>query len=230
MPLSLLGLGALSRRPLLALWACLAYYDPQEWGNDMTENLETTTYQGVLYQEMLFTEIEVDARISEMAADLVQNYDPTSTLLVSLLNGAQPFTAKLMSAIQARDPQFHPNVQSMIVSRYGPNREPGQLRLVTDLPPEYRSLAGYRVVLLDDLIDGGETLGYARDHLLDYGAEQVDCVVLVKKMKDPPVEGSTVMHGFEAPDVWLTGMGMDDSRLAQEANRWAGWIATAISE
>lgn len=180
-----------------------------------------------LYAELLFTESQVDTRISEMASDLVDRYDSSDTIFVSLLNGAQPFTSKLMRAIQTNDPYYHPNVQSMIVSRYGPNREPGQLHLATDLPPNYRDLSGYNVVLLDDLIDGGDTLDYSRQHLLGYGANQVDCVVLVKKVKDPPVEGSVIMYGFEAPDVWLTGMGMDDSRLGKEGNRWAGWIAIA---
>ena len=58
----------------------------------------------------------------------------------------------------------------MIVSRYGINREPGPLRLVTNLPPEYRDLTGFHVIVLDDLIDGGETLAFAHDHLLGYGA------------------------------------------------------------
>lgn len=189
-----------------------------------------TTAQGCLYKEMLYTEAEVDARIAEMAADIVRKYDSTGTLFVSLLNGAQPFTAKLMCAIQAHDPHFHPNVQSMIVSRYGPNRESGQLRLVTDLPPDYRALAKYRIVLLDDLVDRGDTLQYARQHVLGYGAQQVDCVVLVKKITDLPIEDSTIMYGFETPDVWLTGMGMDDNRIGPEANRWAGWIATANTD
>jgi hypoxanthine phosphoribosyltransferase len=192
----------------------------------MSENGGTTA-EGALYKEVLFTEAEVDARIAEMAADIVRKYDPTGTLFVSLLNGAQPFTAKLMRAIQAHDPHFHPNVQSMIVSRYGPNREPGQLRLVTDLPPDYRALARYRVVLLDDLIDRGGTLQFATQHVLGYGAQQVDCIVLVKKRNDLPVEESSVTYGFETPDVWLTGMGMDDNRMGSEANRWAGWIAIA---
>jgi len=127
-----------------------------------------------LYEELLFDEAQVDARISEMAQQIAENYSPATTLFVSLLNGAQPFTAKLMHAIQRHDPCFHPNAQSMIVSRYGPNREPGELRLVTDLPPKYRELTGYHVILLDDLIDGGDTLKYARDRLAGYGAQQVD--------------------------------------------------------
>lgn len=180
-----------------------------------------------LYKEMLFTESQVNSRISEMAAAIIKQYTPQDTLFVNLPNGAWPFTAKLMSEIQVQNPHFHPNVQSMIVSRYGQNREPGQLSLVTDLPYGYRDLNSYVVILLDDLIDEGDTLRYARQHLLDYGARRVDSIVLVKKLKDPAVEGGIAMFGFEAPDVWLTGMGMDDPRLGRDANRWAGYIAIA---
>lgn len=179
------------------------------------------------YKQLLYTPAEVDARIAEMAAEITARHDPATTLFVSLLNGAQPFTAKLMFAIQVHRPDYHPNVQSMIVSRYGVNREPGPLRLVTDLPPEYRNLTSYHVVVLDDLIDGGETLAYAREHLLGYGATDVEYVVLVRKQKNQPVPQALAIYGFETPDRWLTGMGMDDSRLGQEANRWAGWIAIA---
>ncbi|MDB5167061.1 MAG: hypothetical protein JWN26_206 [Candidatus Saccharibacteria bacterium] len=182
-----------------------------------------------LYKEMLFTADVVDARINEMAADIIKMYSSANTVFVSLLNGAQPFSSKLMRAIQLEDSYFHPNVQSMIVSRYGPNREPGPLTLVTDVPPSYRNLKGKRVVLLDDLIDEGDTLDFAKAHLLNYGAEQVDSIVLVKKHKDTPIKEGIVLFGFEAPNVWLTGMGMDDERLGSEGNRWAGWIAVANS-
>jgi hypoxanthine phosphoribosyltransferase len=189
--------------------------------------MDATPPSGELYKELLFTEAEVDARIAEMAVEITERYDPDTTMFVSLLNGAQPFTAKLMFAIQAHRPTYRPNVQSIIISRYGVNREPGPLRLVTDLPPEYRNLTGYRVVVLDDLIDGGETLAYARAHLRGYGATSVEYVVLVRKQKDQPMPPALALYGFETPDRWLTGMGMDDHRLGREANRWAGWIAIA---
>jgi hypoxanthine phosphoribosyltransferase len=181
-----------------------------------------------LYEKILFTEEEVDVRINEMAAEITERYNGSTALFVSLLNGAQPFTAKLMSAIWRHDPYFHPNVQSMIVSRYGPNREPGETRIVTDLPPGYRDLTGRHVILLDDLVDGGGTLEFAANHLLGYGAEKVDKVVLVKKQKQS-IGTEVTMFGFETPDTWLTGMGMDDERIASEGNRWAGWIAAANS-
>src|SRR6185437_4965519 len=183
------------------------------------------------YQEILFSVEEVSQRIDELAAEVIARYRGTKTIFVSLLNGAQPFTAKLMFAIQRLDPNFHPNVQSMIISHYGPNREPGEMRLVTDLPPEYRDLTGLRAVVLDDLIDRGKTLLYAAEHLRARGAESIESIVLVRKRKDPPVRGNVVLVGFDdVPDVWLTGMGMDDQATAPEANRWAGWIAIANTD
>jgi hypoxanthine-guanine phosphoribosyltransferase len=98
---------------------------------------------------------------------------------------------------------------------------------VTGLPREYRDLTGTRVVLIDDLIDGGGTTEFARKHLLSYGALSVDIVVLVKKRKPGGAEDVDALVGFMAPDGWLTGIGMDDSRIAPEANRWAEWIAIA---
>lgn len=196
----------------------------------MPTETEQRLVRSSLYHEILFTEEQVDARIIDMAADILASYDLDQTLFVNLPNGAWPFTAKLMSAIQAQDPSAHPNVQSMIVSRYGGSREAGELKLVTDLPPSYRDLNGYTVVLLDDLVDEGDTLEYARQHLLSYGAEQVDPIVLVKKLKDNAADDKGIKYGFEAPDHWLTGMGMDDPRLGKEANRWAGWIAIANFE
>ncbi len=187
----------------------------------------TSEEKPVLYKELLYTAEQVSERINEMAAEIIKNYDRTNTVFVSLLNGAQPFSSKLMQSIQAQDEYFHPNVQSMIVSRYGANREPGELRLITDLPPSYRDLTGKHIILLDDLIDAGDTLEYAKKHLMAYGAKQVDNIVLVKKNKPQLPTVEIALYGFDAPDAWLTGMGMDDERLGAEGNRWAGWIAIA---
>ena len=147
------------------------------------------------YRELLYNEEQVSQRIDEMAAEVIARYRDTNTIFVSLLNGAQPFTAKLMFAIQRLDPNFHPNVQSMIISHYGPNREPGGMRIVTDLPPEYRDLKGMHAVVLDDLIDRGSTLQYAAEHLQARGAQSVESIVLVRKRKDPPEVSSNVVLG-----------------------------------
>lgn len=180
------------------------------------------------YKELLFTPEEVQAKIDEMAEKIVEKYRDKNVLFVQLLNGSAPFASKLMFSIARIDPEFHPNLQSMIISRYGAHREPSAIKIVTDLPPEYRDLSGYEVVLIDDLIDEGHTLESGRQLLLDYGAESVECVALVKKMKTTEQSiGGAAVHGFDAPDVWLTGMGMDDQRIKAEGNRWFEGIAIA---
>jgi hypoxanthine phosphoribosyltransferase len=182
----------------------------------------------VAQNNIIYTEDQVTARINEMAAWLVDRYKlADSVLFVSLLNGAVPFTAQLMSAIYRYDPDFNANVQFMKVSRYGDSRQPGELKIMADLSAQYRDLKGRKVVLLDELLDGGGTLHFAKNHLLGYGADSVDCVVLVKKLKQLTADVEISLCGFEAPDAWLTGMGMDDSSSAPEANRWAPWIAIA---
>jgi len=176
---------------------------------------------------ILYSESQVAARIKEMAEQIAEAYDPHNTLFVSLLNGGAPFTFQLVRAIQDKQPDFHPNVQYMMVSRYGAHREPGELQIITDLPPAYRDLSGRNVILLDDLLDQGGTLAFTKQHLLDYGAEMVDCVVLVKKRRQPAVDFELAMFGFEAPDEWIIGMGMDDSSQRPEVHRWTPWIGTA---
>lgn len=185
---------------------------------------------GELYREILYTPQQVDDRIEEMAVEITRRYNSADTLFVCILNGALPFASKLMPAIARIEPEYHPNVQSMIVSRYGKNRVAGTPTLVTDLPPAYDDLSGIQVVLLDDMIDRGGTKKFTEQHLIQKGAKDVECIVLVRKLLEPPSNVEVVMHGFDAPDEFLTGMGMDDARLAKEGNRWAGWIAIANSD
>ncbi|HET9098694.1 MAG TPA: hypothetical protein VFN51_03700, partial [Candidatus Saccharimonadales bacterium] len=92
--------------------------------------------------KILYTQDQIEDRIADMAQEIVAKYDPKTTVFVSLLNGAVPFTFLLMQAILRLKPEFHPNVQHMYVSRYGDNREAGKLKVIDDLPPDYRDLHG----------------------------------------------------------------------------------------
>lgn len=183
------------------------------------------------FKQELYTPEQVDVRIEEMAGQLLEMYKGKKVLFVQLLGGSQPFATKLMFALAKLDPDFQPNLQAMIISRYGESREAAEMKLVADLPEKYRDLAGYDVVLLDDLIDEGLTLEFARQILLDHGAESVENVVLVKKEKTTAqVVGSVALYGFTAPDEWLVGMGMDDPRVGAEGERWYAGIAIANDE
>jgi hypoxanthine phosphoribosyltransferase len=191
-----------------------------------------------LYERILFTEEEVSARIEAMAAEVINRYLPEDTtsnkpLFVCLLRGGAPFSMRLMSAIARQAPHFHPELDYMTVRTYGDGRNAKQPELVMDLSP-HTEVAGRPIVVLDDLLDTGRTAGFVTDSLRERGAGPIELCVLVQKDKanrEQTFDG-VIHYGFVTPDVWLTGMGMNDTReaLGHEGNRWAGYIAVAVSE
>lgn len=185
------------------------------------------------YGDILVGADQVNARIQEMAGFLVDHFDGESPLFITLLNGGAPFAARLMAKITELDDSFHPQQEFMTVSRYGADRQPTRLpRLVMGLPPRYiegGELQGRKTVILDDLKDKGGTAAFTDKYLTSHGAAGVDLVTLAAKLIEP--EGQEykdpLITGFWLPDIWITGMGMDDINIAPEANRHAPWIATA---
>jgi hypoxanthine-guanine phosphoribosyltransferase len=101
-----------------------------------------------------------------------------------------------------------------------------------DIDTEKTIIEGRQVVLLDDMLDRGITAAFTADHLIErHGAVGVDLAVLTKKQteRDPRFDlfAGQVTSCFDVPDVWVVGMGMDDARVAHEANRWLPYLAVA---
>jgi hypoxanthine phosphoribosyltransferase len=190
-------------------------------------NKTCMTTDSQFYHDLLATEAEVTARINELAQAIIQNYRNKDPLFVCLLRGGAPFATRLMFAITAMDPTFHPEMDYMTLRTYGDERTDKQPELLTDLLPTTKA-EGRHVILLDDVLDKGVTAHFARARMVeDHGAQVVDLIVLVQKIRERTNFPQATLWGFEAPDVWLTGMGLDDSRIAKEANRWAGYIGIA---
>jgi hypoxanthine phosphoribosyltransferase len=182
-------------------------------------------YPGI---EILKTEKQVDRRIKEMAGEVIEIYRGRKPFFLTLLHGGEPFAAKLMSSIARQDPSFNPNQSTIIISRYGPGRTPGELTIVAPITERVRrDMQGREVILLDDLIDGGETAREARRHALENGAGSVGMITLVTKEHSPTADIPLVMTGFpNMPNGWLLGSGMNGPN---EAHRWDGYIALDLS-
>jgi hypoxanthine phosphoribosyltransferase len=188
---------------------------------------KATTGLRPLYKEILVDEERVDARIDEMAGTALERYDSgPRPLYICLLRGGAPFSAAFMRAITRRDPRAHPELDYMTVRTYDKGREPKPPEIVMDVSPS-TTVEGRRAVLLDDVLDSGVTADATARHLLERGATGVDLVVLVQKLRDRVSYAAASLFGFELPDVWLTGMGLDDPQEGKEALRWAGYIAVA---
>ncbi|HEY1085970.1 MAG TPA: phosphoribosyltransferase family protein [Candidatus Saccharimonadales bacterium] len=161
---------------------------------------------------------EIDSQIKKIAEDILKTYD-SSPLFVALLRGAAPFTSKLMFELNRLSPDFHAELDYMMVSTYGTERTASEPHIITDLAPS-TIVKGRDVVVLDDVLDKGITADFVYSHLKARGAKNLQLAVLCDKkaMREKEIEADYA--GFEFSDNWLTGMGMDDVSVAPEAHRW----------
>jgi hypoxanthine phosphoribosyltransferase len=152
----------------------------------------------------LITADEIAARVDALGAELSAFVNDDWTI-VALLQGAMPFAVDLMRALAARD--RHPILDSLWLESYRDARESsGRVVVRADIS---RVLQGRSVLVLDDVFDTGRTIAFARAHLMAKGAAQVQACAFIRKpaAKMEPIE----FIGFEAPDRYLVGYGMDDA-------------------
>ena len=166
----------------------------------------------------LFTQAEIDRRIDEIARQILTSYHDSRPLFVALLRGANPFASKLMFALARQNPDFHPELDYMMVSTYGQAQTAKEPIVVTDLAPT-TTVSARNIVVIDDVIDLGVTSGFVSQLLLERGATSVKLAVLASKSV-PSRTSQADYVGFEAGDKWLVGMGLDDAKSGNEYYRW----------
>ena len=162
---------------------------------------------------------EVEQKISDIAREIIAAYPNDKPLFVCLLRGGAPFATKLMFAITKLDPDFHPELDYMVVSAYGNERHARAPKIVTDVSPK-TVVTGREVILLDDVLDTGTTAQFTHAHLMKKGANSVRLAVLIQKDIERTLYPTADFYGFTSGPEWLAGMGLDDHATANEAFRW----------
>ncbi len=152
-------------------------------------------------ESVLIGETEIAARVREMAADIERDFVGKDLLVVALLTGTVPLLADLIRHIT-----LPLRLDFMGVSSYGNNTTPGELVFTKELRLEAQ---GRDVLLVDDILDTGKTLRAVlrKLHALEPSSLKT-CVLLEKKSRR--AEEITADHvGFEIPDVFVVGYGLD---------------------
>jgi hypoxanthine phosphoribosyltransferase len=147
----------------------------------------------------------IAARITQLADDVIARGLDDDWAVVALLMGAMPFSADLMRALSERG--THPRLDCLWLESYRDARESsGRVVVRADVS---RSVEGRGVLILDEVFDSGRTIAFARAHLAAKGASRTLACALVRK---PAALGEPIdLIGFDAPDRFLIGYGMDDS-------------------
>ena len=159
------------------------------------------------------------ARIDELAAEISRDYAGRELLLVGVLKGAVFFMADL-----ARRIEVPVSLDFMAVSSYGSSTDSsGVVRILKDLD---REIAGRDVLIVEDIIDSGLTLSYLLKNLRSRRPASLEVCALVTKPSRRSIEIPCKYVGFEIPDKFVVGYGLD---LA-ERFRTLGFIGVLTPE
>ncbi len=152
--------------------------------------------------EVLIDEATLKRRIAELGAEITRDYAGTTPHLVCVLKGAVVFLAELIRHID-----LPITLDFIAVSSYGnATRTSGEVRIVKDLD---ESLAGRDVLLVEDILDTGLTLSYLMNNFRSRGVKSLRIVTLLNKPSRRLVEVPIAYKGFDIPDAFVVGFGLD---------------------
>jgi len=151
-----------------------------------------------------FSAAEIAKRVDEMAGELAAKL-PADTLIVSVLKGSFVFSADLIRALSRAGANW--SMDFLTLSSYGAGTETsGSVRIVRDIVDDVR---GREVLLVDDILESGLTLSFAKNLLARRGARRIWVCTLLDKPHKRRAELVADFIGFEAGDEFLVGYGLD---------------------
>jgi hypoxanthine phosphoribosyltransferase len=153
---------------------------------------------------VLFDAGTIAARNRELA-DEIRRKNPENLLVVAVLKGSFIFAADLLRALH--EAGLAPEVEFISLSSYrAGTTSSGAVTILRDVESDVR---GRDVLLIDDILESGRTLAYAKDLFAARGAARVLTCVLLEKPGKRAVNIDADFLGFTCPDLFVVGYGMD---------------------
>lgn len=153
-------------------------------------------------ERVIVSEVDLQARIKELAVQVDADYEGRDLLLVGVLKGAVMAMADLTRAMQR-----HLEMDWMAVSSYGSGtKSSGVVRILKDLD---RDITGRNVLIVEDIVDSGLTLSWLKSNLESRGAANVDILAILRKPESAKVEVPVKYVGFDIPTDFVVGYGLD---------------------
>jgi hypoxanthine phosphoribosyltransferase len=151
--------------------------------------------------QIVVSEDQIQTRVKELADQISSDYASGDPLyIVGILKGAFIFLADLTRHLAVPH-----TVDFMALSSYGKTTSSGAVRILMDLR---EPIEGKHVIIVEDIVDTGQTLSYLYRVLSGRKPASLHNCVLVRKERDNldiPID----YLGFDIPDVWVVGYGLD---------------------
>ena len=152
--------------------------------------------------KVLVTEEELKTRIAELGEELYERYEGHRPLFLGVLKGSFIFMADLMRASQLMC-----DVEFIAVSSYQNGTvSSGRVQITHDLQQD---ITGRDIVVIEDILDSGNTLYFLKNYFMTKGASSVTVVTLLDKPARRTKPIAADLAGFEVPDEFVVGYGLD---------------------
>lgn len=153
-------------------------------------------------KKVLFTEEDLQLKCKELGEKITKDYEDKDLLVVGVLKGSVLFTSDLIKNIK-----IPCEIDFMAVSSYGNSTESsGVVRILKDLD---NGIEGKDVLIVEDIVDTGNTLSYLKRYLNGRGANSVKIITLLDKPERRTAEVEVDYIGFEVPNEFIVGYGID---------------------
>ncbi len=152
--------------------------------------------------EVLVSAKDIASRVQNLGKRITLDYQNKPLIMIGILKGSFIFLADLIRAVD-----LPISVDFMSVSSYGTStKSSGVVRIIKDLD---HSIEGHHILVVEDIVDTGLTLNYIYGHVKSRGALSVKICSLLDKPERRQVAVPLHYKGFEIPDEFVVGYGLD---------------------
>lgn len=154
--------------------------------------------------EVLFSADQIASKIEELA-HLIAQQNLKDLVVVPILNGSFIFAADLLRALSRVG--LSPKVDFLSLASYhGAQASSGDIQVLRDLKIDIENCT---VLIIDDILETGRTLNFAKQAFLERKASTVLTCVLLNKDVPRACDVDVDFYGFQCPDIFVVGYGMD---------------------
>ena len=152
--------------------------------------------------KVLVTEEELKTRVAELGEALCRRFQGERPLFLGVLKGSFIFMADLVRACPVKS-----DVEFIAVSSYeNATVSSGRIRINHDIQQD---ITGRHLIIVEDILDSGNTLAFLRDYFLTKGAASITIVTLLDKPSRRTKAVNADLAGFVVPDEFVVGYGLD---------------------